>query len=335
MDATSGKVLYNNNGSARLSMASTTKIMTALILCESGDLSREITVTPEMVYVEGTSMGLKVGMKITLEDLLYGMLLSSGNDAANATAIALGKTVDNFVSMMNSKAKELGLSNTHFETPSGLDGESHYTTAYDLACLTRYALNNETFYKACSTESVTLEYDGKKVYLSNHNRLLKTYEGAIGVKTGFTKKSGRCLVSAAERGKARIIAVTLNDGNDWQDHTSMLDYGFSLVDSQQSFEEEIYKIPVFSGENSYIEVKTKPIEFSVPSGEKIIKKECIYPYTFAPVKKGDTLGYVEYTCNSFTVARQNLVAENDVEALRYDSFLLRLKNSFLLIFRNI
>ena len=334
IDAVSGEVLYSKNPDKRLSMASTTKIMTALLLCEYGDLQREITVTPEMVYVEGTSMGLKVGMKVRLEDILYGMLLASGNDAANAAAVAVGGGIENFVSMMNDKAREIGLINTHFNTPSGLDGDSHYTTAYELALLTRYALNNDDFYKACSTKSKTIELDGVKITLANHNRLLSSYNGAIGVKTGFTKKSGRCLVSAAERNNARIIAVTLNDKNDWQDHKAMLDYGFSCVsDTPFLFKETEYEIPVLAGEKNRVKAFSKEVAFRTVKGKKIIKNEYVYPFVFAPVKDGEVVGYVEYKCDGSTVYKETLFVKEAVKNSVSKNLLIRIKNTFLIMLR--
>ncbi len=334
IDAISGEILFSKNPNERLPMASTTKIMTALLLCEYGDLERIITVTPEMVYVEGTSMGLKVGMKVSLKDILYGMLLASGNDAANAAAVAVGGGMDNFVALMNDKAQQLGLENTHFDTPSGLDGDSHYTTSYDLAMLTRYALNNSDFYEACSTKSKAVYLDGVKVTLSNHNRLLSSYNGAIGVKTGFTKKSGRCLVSAAERENGRLIAVTLNDGDDWQDHKNMLDYGFSrLENSSCVFYETEYKIPVLAGKENSITVISDRIEFRTVEGKKIVKEEYIYPYIFAPVKEGEEVGYVEYKSGGYTVAKQTLYADKSIEANDSENFLLRVKNTFFSMFK--
>lgn len=219
-----GEVIYEQNADTRLPMASTTKIMTALMLCEYGRFDREITVTAEMLRVEGSSMGLLPGDRVDLRDLLYGMLLASGNDAANVTAYVLGGNIDKFVRMMNQRAQELGLVNTHFETPSGLDGDEHYTTARDLARLAMFAMKNEEFRTAASSKTATLEY-GNPPYrrtLSNHNKLLKIFDGAVGVKTGFTKKSGRCLVSAAQRDGKFVIAVTLNDPNDWEDHKELL-----------------------------------------------------------------------------------------------------------------
>ena len=183
-----GEVIYEHNANERLPMASTTKIMTALILAEQEDLSKEISCTKEMVTVEGSSMGLLVGDRVTYHDLLYGMLLASGNDAANTTAISIGGSVQKFADIMNEKAKELNLNNTHFVTPSGLDAEGHFTTAHDLALLAAYALKNEEFKKAASSYTARLCY-GNPPYqrtLTNHNKLLKSYNGLVGVKTGFT-----------------------------------------------------------------------------------------------------------------------------------------------------
>lgn len=316
IDGISGKLLYSVNANERLSMASTTKIMTALLLCESGDLNRQITVTDEMIRIEGTSMGLTVGMKVTLYDLLYGMLLSSGNDAANATALSLGGSMDGFVAMMNRKAASLGLKNTHFDTPSGLDGPTHYTTAYELAVLTKEALKNEDFSKAAQTRSITLNYGGVSHTLTNHNRLLSTYDGAVGVKTGFTKKSGRCLVSAAKRDNGLIIAVTLNDGNDWQDHSNMLDYGFSLLSqSSNEFKGKTYNVAVHGGVADTVSASSQTVSFRTAQGENVEEKLYILPFVSAPVSAGEMVGYIEYYCSDELVAKQTLRADREIEAL--------------------
>ena len=334
IDAISGEVLYCKNADKKLPMASTTKIMTALLLCESGDLDREITVTPEMVYVEGTSMGLRVGKKVSLNDILYGMLLASGNDAANAAAVSVGGSIEKFVIMMNEKAETLGLKNTHFNTPSGLDGDSHYTTSYDLAMLTRYALKNSDFYKASSTKTKTVKIGEEKITLSNHNRLLSMYADAVGVKTGFTKKSGRCLVSAAERDNARIIAVTLNDKNDWQDHIAMLDYGFSHIDDRSvTFEEKEYKIPVFSGEESYLTVTSKKAEFRTLKGKTVEKEEYIFPFLYAPISENEIVGYVQYKSGGYIVGSETIYAAKSIDEVNDKNFLLKIKNNFLNIIR--
>lgn len=316
IDGISGKILYSLNSDKRLSMASTTKIMTALLLCEQEDLSRTVTVTEEMIRVEGSSMGLTVGIKVTLRDLLYGMLLSSGNDAANAAAVAVGGSVKNFVALMNKKAEDLGLSNTHFDTPSGLDGPTHYTTAYELALLTNEALKNNDFAAAAQTRSVTLDYGGIKHTLTNHNRLLSTYPDAVGVKTGFTKKSGRCLVSAARRDGGLVIAVTLNDGNDWQDHKAMLDYGFScLNESPLRFEARSYTVRVLGGAENQVAAKSNEVAFRTAKGQSVEEKIYLRPFISAPVAKGELLGYIEYYCGTELVAKQNITAVQSVEAL--------------------
>jgi D-alanyl-D-alanine carboxypeptidase/D-alanyl-D-alanine carboxypeptidase (penicillin-binding protein 5/6) len=314
IDGLSGKVIYSLNENEKLSMASTTKIMTALILCEQENLEKEITVTKEMVAVEGTSMGLTVGTKVSLNDLLYGMLLSSGNDAANATAIAVGGNIDNFVSLMNKRAQELGLKNTHFDTPSGLDGDTHYTTALELALLTRYALCNERFSAAAKTKSISLKFCGANRTLYNHNKLLSIFDGAVGVKTGFTKKSGRCLVSAAERENGKVIAVTLNDPDDWNDHKELLNFGLEkLGGEKQTFSEKTYEVYVKGGKEAVVTAESTSVSFRTYK-EKVIKKEFIMPYVSAPVKKGEEIGYIEYYCGNFLCAKEILTAQNDVDA---------------------
>lgn len=312
-----GEVIYSQNAQEKLPMASTTKIMTALILCEQGDMEKVITVTDQMVRVEGTSMGLLAGDKVSYKALLYGMLLASGNDAANVTAYALGGTIDGFVKMMNNKAKELGLSNTHFETPSGLDGDEHYTTAYDLAMLAKVCMENPLFYEAASSKSATLEY-GNPPYrrtLTNHNKLLKTYDGAVGVKTGFTKKSGRCLVSCAERDGKRIIAVTLKDPDDWRDHTNLLDYGFSQVKTVEiSPSEKEYEIPVVSAGSESLKVNVD--DFSVNTlDDKGFSYEINLPaFVYAPIKKGEVIGNITYYKNDVMIESREIKATESVES---------------------
>ena len=312
-----GEVIYSQNAQEKLPMASTTKIMTALILCEQGDMEKVITVTDQMVRVEGTSMGLLAGDKVSYKALLYGMLLASGNDAANVTAYALGGTIDGFVKMMNTKAKELGLSNTHFETPSGLDGDEHYTTAYDLAMLAKVCMENPLFYEAASSKSATLEY-GNPPYrrtLTNHNKLLKTYDGAVGVKTGFTKKSGRCLVSCAERDGKRIIAVTLKDPDDWRDHTNLLDYGFSQVKTVEiSPSEKEYEIPVVSAVSESLKVNVD--DFSVNTlDDKGFSYEINLPaFVYAPIKKGEVIGNITYYKNDVMIESREIKATESVES---------------------
>ncbi len=310
-----GEVIYSKNAEQRLPMASTTKIMTGLLLCEYGNLDREITVTDQMVRVEGSSMGLQSGDRVTLHDLLYGLMLASGNDAANTIAIVMAGTIPDFAVLMNNKAKEIGLKNTNFVTPSGLDDENHYTTAYDLALLTKYALNNADFAAAVGSKSAVLNY-GNPPYrrtLTNHNKLLKSFEGCIGVKTGFTKKSGRCLVSAARRDGKLVIAVTLNAPNDWQDHTNMLEYGLSkIIQTEISPKKAEYTLPVISGTRDSITLKIEPLVLNSTQSEGITCEVYLPQYLFAPIKKGDALGKAVYKQNGKVIFEREITSKQAV-----------------------
>ncbi len=333
IDADTGKILFAKNEQTKASMASTTKIMTALLLCENKELTEKIEITNEMVRVEGTSMGLKAGDIVTYNDLLYGMLLPSGNDAANAAAIGISGSIKAFVALMNSKAKELGLKNTSFETPSGLDGEEHYTTAFELALITKEALKNNAFAKACATKSITLEYGGAKHTLTNHNRLLNMNSSVVGVKTGFTKKSGRCLVSAAKKNGITLIAVTLNDKDDWNDHNAMLEYGFSVSQSKTvDFQTQEYNVPVISGESDFITVKSEAVSFQCNSEADVVKTVYLEKFVYAPVNQNEKLGCIEYTLGGKVIARQELLAENGVALAKPPAaYKIFIKNLFLIL----
>lgn len=228
MDADTGQVLYDQNGGRRMLIASTTKIMTALVALERASPTDVITVKQKHM-TEGSSMYLRPGERVTVEELLYGLLLCSGNDAAEALADGCGGTAS-FVRRMNGLAGELGMEDTFFENPSGLDGQAHYSTARDMARLAAYAAGNHTFVRLCSTRSVTI---GGRT-MTNHNRLLRAVPGCIGMKTGYTRAAGRTLVSAAERDGRRLVAVTLQDGNDWADHAALYDWGFAQPAGQET-----------------------------------------------------------------------------------------------------
>ncbi len=256
LEAESGEVVFGQNQNARLPMASTTKIMTALVALERLPLDTVVTITADSVGVEGSSIYLVEGEKLTLEQLVYALLLESANDAATAIAVAVAGNVEAFAGLMNQKAAALGLTDTHFVNPHGLDHDEHYTTAYELAQIARAALEDPVFRKICSTERKTIPLNGSEGtrVLVNHNKLLNSYDGCIGVKTGFTKKTGRCLVSAAERGGVTLIAVTLNAPDDWRDHTAMLDYGFGLYEAVTLGGEGFFSSPLWtvSGTLEYI-----------------------------------------------------------------------------------
>ena len=223
MDADMGQVLYEKNGDRQMLIASTTKIMTALVVLEHAAPDDVITVTPDHM-AEGSSMYLRAGETVRVEELLYGLLLCSGNDAALALTECAGGLTP-FVALMNEKAAALGMAHTSFANPNGLDADGHYSTARDMAVLAAAAVENPTFRRICSSRSVTI---GQRT-MENHNRLLRQVEGCVGLKTGYTRAAGRTLVSCTERDDCRLVAVTLQDGNDWADHAALYDYGFRLT----------------------------------------------------------------------------------------------------------
>ncbi len=326
----SGEVVFQRNADARLPMASTTKIMTALVAIENADISKTVSVSPAAVGVEGSSVYLHANERMTLEDLLYAMLLESANDAATAIAIEVGGSVEKFAEMMNERARDMGLSNTHFENPHGLDGETHYTTAYELALITREALSNQKFKEICSTYKKTIplnETEGVRL-LINHNKLLKSYDGAIGVKTGFTKKSGRCLVSAAERDGLTFIAVTLGAPDDWRDHGAMLDYGFSLYEARKlcdigSFS---YIMPLSGGKDDHIILENaQKITVILPTTASEI--ECVVElprFCLAPVQEGEEIGRLVYYLDGEKIAESTIIAKTGAESLNNKSLWTKL-----------
>lgn len=324
------EVIYEHNAYQRLPMASTTKIMTALILAEQPNLEKTVVTTKQMVMVEGSSMGLLEGDTVSYRDLLYGMLLASGNDAANTVAYALGGGPEGFAIIMNKKAKELGLKNTNFVTPSGLDDENHYTTAYDLALLTAAALKNKAFSAACSAKTATLYYGNPpyKRSLTNHNKLLGSYDGIIGVKTGFTKKAGRCLVSAAMRDDKKIIAVTLNAPNDWQDHKTLLDYGFL---NTVALDADVLDIPdtlkLITGDADLVRIAVNKIKIctTLLGAKKITKKVMLPKFAYGGICAGESVGRVEYYLGSRLIKTANIYSLADVELYnRKEGFFKRL-----------
>ncbi len=310
-----GEVLYSLNADSRHSMASTTKIMTALLLIEQATPFKTVTVTEQMSAVEGTSMGLLPGDKVTYNDLVHGMLLQSGNDAANTAAIAVAGSVPAFAAMMNERAVQIGMLNTHFVTPSGLDDGEHYTTAHDMALLAACAVKNPAFADICKKQKATLCY-GNPPYrrtLTNHNRLLWSYDGAIGVKTGFTKKSGRCLVSAAERNGVILVAVTLGDPDDWNDHAALLDYGFSAVCAERC-ERRRYTAVVTGGNKKSVNVSV--VDPPVLVNAKNVEELVLLPrFLYAPVEPGQIVGRVLYLSGGKTIGEACIAADEAAERL--------------------
>lgn len=305
LTADTGAVLFEKDGHTPRPVASTTKIMTALLALEAAQERGDplVDITQEMVAVEGSSMGLQAGDSISLTGLAAGMLLASGNDAANAAALYLDASLESFAARMNQRAAVLGMEDTHFVTPSGLDGEDaqglgHLSTAYDMALLARAALEDQAFRQLCSSPSLAVEFAEpvKRVTYTNHNKLLTQYQGCVGVKTGFTKEAGRCLVSAAERDGALLIAVTLNAPNDWQDHTALLDYGFSQVEPYQLAGGDVrLTVPVVGSPVEVVSLRgSNGGEVTLPLGqgaqvERVVR---VPKFLYAPVEAGEQVGEI-------------------------------------------
>ena len=312
IEAESGRVLYQQNAFVRLPMASTTKIMTALVAIRSGDIDRVVSIPAEATGIEGSSIYLYPGERLTLRQLIYALLLESANDAATAIAMEVAGSVASFAALMNSTATELGLTATHFTNPHGLDDGEHYTTAYDLARIAAAALADPVFREICGTTRKTIPLKGEEGtrVLINHNKMLTRYEGAIGVKTGFTKKSGRCLVSAAERDGLTLIAVTLCAPDDWNDHAAMLDFGFEQYTRVRlTGEGEVYaRIPVLGSLLSFVQVKAaNEVYYPLGPGEELRKEVSLTQWIQAPVTRGQTAGTVTWYLGDQVVAMCPLV----------------------------
>lgn len=310
MDASSGRVLYEKDAHTQRLIASTTKLMTALVAVESTELDKVITMKPEY-QAEGSSMYLRFGEKLKLEELLYGLLLASGNDAALAIAGGCGGDVETFVGWMNDKAAELGMEDTHFVNPNGLDHEEHYSSAYDLALLGRAVLENETLSKLVSTRSITVA--GRS--LSNHNKLLWRYEGCTGMKTGYTDAAGRTLVSSARRDGQELICVTLKAPDDWSDHAKLLDYGFQnwpnklLARAGKDFR----TLPVMGSLLSQVSVVTdRDLSYPLSKEERVQVRITLPDRVEAPVEKGTIAGKLSFRVGETTVGETYLLYDADV-----------------------
>ena len=332
IDADSGKVLYEKNANEKRGQASTTKIMTAIIALERSNNGDVVKVSPKAVGIEGSSVYLQSGEALTMEELVYALMLESANDAAAAIAYEIAGGIPEFSVLMNEKAAELGLSNTHFTNPHGLSDEEHYTTALDLALLTSYAMQNDVFCNIVSTQKkyICTESQTPRL-LINHNKLLRIYDGAIGVKTGFTKNSGRCLVSAAEKDGLRLIAVTLNAPDDWNDHRAMLDYGFSKYTCATLAEsgDIRFTVPVVGGEHSCA-IFTNPhaAKAVIKEGEELSYKVELPRFVFGGFSQGDVFGRVVWYRSDGTIAAEApLAASFDVERTVYRSFFMRIWES--------
>ncbi len=320
--ANNGKILISENENKKMKPASTTKIMTSLIaLEEAASDNKKVKFIDEMI-AEGSSMYLKVGEVVTLEDLAVGMMMASGNDAANATALSVSGSTEKFSERMNERAKQIGMKNTNFITPSGLDDDEHYSTAYDMALLMSYALENEDFAKLTSQKSADVSFiepSSKKTRYSNHNRLLSMYEYCIGGKTGYTMAAGRCLVSAARKDGLTLVCVTLNDRNDWKDHASLYDYGFTEYSCYESDDSEFFAdIPCVGSDKDYVAVTgEKDTSFVVSSEDKdnVERKIYIDRFLYAPLKKHETVGRIEYLIDGKIISETDIITVEVINSI--------------------
>lgn len=311
--------LYSKNADQRLPMASTTKIMTALVALENFPCDKIVSIHEEAVGIEGSSLYLKANECFKMKDLITGLMLRSANDAAVAIAYAVSGGVEEFSSLMNQRASALGLNDTHFTNPHGLDSPDHYTTARELALIASEALKNDTFKEIVSTKKATLtNADGDVRLVTNHNKLLSMYEGAIGVKTGFTKKSGRSLVGASERDGLLFITVTINAPDDWNDHKKLFDYGYSTLSLKHLAKKDdlCYNVPVVNSDKEFITVtNTEAMDIILRTDETVPEMSISLPkYVAAPIKKGDIIGKAIFIQDGKKIAEVDLVALEDAYA---------------------
>lgn len=335
IDVQSGRILYGKNMDKRMRIASLTKIVTAIVAIESGKLNETVTVSKNAYRVEGSSIYLDLGEKQKLIDLVYAIMMRSGNDAATAIAEHVGGgSVQKFVDMMNAKVKELGLTGTHFANPHGLDAKDHYSTAYDMAKLTAYALWNPIFREVVSTKVKKIPWEGKDWdrTMRNKNKMLFRYEGADGVKTGYTEAAGRCLASSASRSGRQLAVIVLNDRDDWNDSSKMLDYGFtkyqyfSPVDDSQS----VTSIPVKNGSVDNVDILVRQkLAYPLREEEKNnVRTELKLPKQLrAPLKEGEKVGEMIVYMNDKKIGSLPLVSKSNVESVGLWAEILKLLKS--------
>lgn len=331
LDRKSKTILFGKNENKQVKMASTTKIMTAIVIIENYDLNKEITVSKKAAGTGGSRLGLRTGDKITVHDLLYGLLLRSGNDAAVALAETVGGSIEGFAELMNQKAKELNLKNTHFESPHGLDSDGHYTTAYELALITDYALQNSTFAKIVGTKNYTITINDYPKALTNTNELLGNLNGVYGVKTGFTNGANRCLVSSCKRGDMDIICVVLGaDTKNFrtQDSIKLIEYAFEnyeyvnikeIADKELSTLRNKYSSSFFvdkgisnkiSFEISNIDTPILPIKKDLVGN--ITTESFLNTNLIAPVHKDEILGYIKIVSNNNVIANFDIICKSEI-----------------------
>lgn len=341
LDRKSNRIIYGKNEKNKVKMASTTKIMTATIVIENYDLSKTVEISKKAAGTGGSRLGLKQGDKISVLDLLHGLMLCSGNDAAVALAETVAGGIPEFSDMMNNKAKELGLENTHFESPHGLDSDNHYTTAYDLSLLTNYALNNETFLKIVGTKNYTVTINGYPKNITNTNELLGTLNGVYGVKTGFTNGANRCLVTACKRNDLDIICVVLGcDTKNFRtkDSIKLIEYTFQnyeylnisdLIDENLNNwkKDNLNNFNIKKGVSNNIEIYYQTPDFSVIPIKKVDKNNIeviikIDTNLTAPVYENSEIGNLYILCNGEEVFTTNILSSTYIPKKNISNYYL-------------
>lgn len=308
-----GEIVWEKNADEPMLIASTTKIMTALVVLDCCRMAETVRVAPECCGIEGSSMYLKPGQEITVEKLLLGLLLVSGNDAAAALAVHCAGSIEAFAARMNEKAAELGMEHTHFSNPHGLNAEGHYSTANDMAKLMCRAMENKDFADVISRRSFA---EGEMVYL-NHNKLLYSLPGCLGGKTGYTVKAGRCLVSCCEREGTRFVCVTLSDPDDWNDHISLYEWAFSEYSDRDMSAAACFSVPVAGGESDSVNaVPGEKLTVFVRRDRELAITAELPRFVLAPVKAGERAGKATVYCDGQLLAECPLVYDRDVNAAK-------------------
>lgn len=320
VDNTTGQVLYEKNSRQRVYPASVTKTLTAIIALEKGNLTDTVVVPPEASDIEGSAIGMKAGERLSLEDLLYSLLLNSGNDSAVAIACHIGGSASGFIDLMNKKALELGAKDSHFNNSNGLPDEDHYTTAYDFSLITRFAMQNPEFRKIVSTTTKNISRDvpEAQTFLLNHNKLLWNYEGSIGVKTGYTTQAGQCLAAAAVRQDREFITIVFDSEGDniWSDTTSLLDYGFNQFERASLVEagKQVAELPVRYGKEDVLVQTGSALTYNFPAGKNydLRQEMTLADNCAAPIRAGDKVGELVFFAGDQKIGRVDLVAQKTV-----------------------
>ena len=329
--ADTGETLYSKNPDAHMLIASTTKIMTALVVIDHCDPDTSVTIRPEWTGVEGSSMYLKAGESYTIRELLYGLLLVSGNDAATALACVCGGSIEGFAKMMNDEAAALGLQNSHFQNPHGLDAEGHYSTAADLAVITCAAMKKPLFAEIVGTSTATV----RDQTLVNHNKLLRTYPGALGVKTGYTMAAGRILVSCAERAGLRLVCVTISDPDDWTDHAALLDWGFANFEYQSVLPlDAVCELPVIGGAKQSVALRAgSDTRVLLKKGAALTMTVEAPPFVYAGFRQDECAGRVFVKADGQDLAEYPLVYSEsvDVDPVRQKDAWQRFRRAWFMV----